>query len=104
ELNANGTGLVFSTLLGGSGNEDLGTFCGGIALDADGNVYVTGTTGSTDFPITAGAAQQTFGGGNIESANAGDGFISKLNPAGTALIFSTYYGGSQDEIPYALAL
>src|SRR5208282_4834603 len=53
ELNANGTGLVFSTLLGGSGNEDLGTFCGGIALDADGNVYVTGTTGSTDFPITA---------------------------------------------------
>ena len=104
ELSPSGTGLVFSTFLGGSGDENLDVFCAGIALDADGNVYVTGTTGSLDFPTTAGAAQQTFGGGGIESANAGDAFITKFNPAGTALIFSTYFGGTGDEISYALAL
>jgi uncharacterized repeat protein (TIGR01451 family) len=104
ELNPAGTGLVFSTFLGGSGNENYGNTYSGIALDPDGNVYVTGTTGSVDFPTTAGAAQQTFGGGNIEAVPSGDAFITKFNPTGTALIYSTYFGGSLDEIAYALAL
>ena len=102
ELNQTGTGLVFSTLLGGSGNENLDTFCGGIALDPDGNVYITGTTGSADFPITAGAAQPTFGGGNVESANAGDAFITKFNPTGTAVISPLTMAAARMRFPTGL--
>src|SRR5579885_1245070 len=94
ELNSTGTALVFSTLLGGSGND--GYNAAGIALDADGNVYVTGQTDSKDFPTTPGAAQPTFGGGGPYS-NSGDAFVAKLNPTGTALLWSTYLGGFLDD-------
>jgi hypothetical protein len=63
---------------------------GGIAVDAEGNAYVAGATSSTDFP-TANAMQPQFGGG------VRDAFIAKLNPSGTALIYSTYLGGSEGE-------
>ena len=59
KLNATGSGLVYSTYLGGS-DVELGN---GIAVDVAGSAYVTGFTTSTDFPTTAGAAQTTFGGG-----------------------------------------
>src|SRR5207302_1266478 len=68
QLNATGTGLVYSTYLGGSGVDD-GL---GIAVDALGNAYVTGFTGSTNFPTTAGAFQTTFGGGTE------DAFVAKI--------------------------
>jgi uncharacterized repeat protein (TIGR01451 family) len=85
KLNATGTGLVYSTYLGGSG-EERGR---GIAVDASGDAYVTGTTASTDFPATPGAFQTTFGGIN-------DVFVTKLNPSGSGLVYSTYLGGSGD--------
>ena len=73
--------LTYSTYLGGSGG-DVGY---GIAVDAAGNTYVTGTTSSINFPTTTGK-QATLGGG-------GDVFVAKLNSAGTALIYSVFLGG-----------
>ncbi|WP_169089130.1 SBBP repeat-containing protein [Paenibacillus sp. PL91] len=82
KLNPTGTALVYSTYLGGN-SLDQGF---GITVDASGNAYVIGVTFSTDFPVTPGAFQTTFNGG-------GDAFVTKLNPTGTALIYSTYLGG-----------
>src|SRR5262249_17370647 len=69
--------LVYSTYLGGTGS-DSGS---GIAVDAAGNAYVTGTTGSANFPTTPGAFQTALRGG--------DAFVTKLNPTGTAAVYST---------------
>jgi len=85
KLNAAGT-LTFSTYLGGSGI-DQGF---AIAVDSAGNAYVTGVTGSTNFPL-ASAIQGAFGGGSV------DAFVAKLNTAGLALTFSSYLGGSGDD-------
>ncbi len=82
KLNAAGSALIYSTYLGGNGY-DQGN---GIAVDSAGDAYITGTTGSTDFPITAGAFQ-TVNGDN-------DAFVTKLNADGTALVYSTFLGGS----------
>jgi hypothetical protein len=86
KLNPTGTALVYSTYLGGSGY-DIGT---AIAVDAAGNAYVTGTTGSSNFPSTTGALQTTYGSND-------DVFVTKLNPTGTALVYSTYLGGTSDD-------
>ncbi len=85
KLNGGGSALVYSTYLGGYA-EGQGS---GIAVDASGNAYVTGPAGF-GFPTTPGAFQTTFGG-------ATDAFISKLNAAGSALIYSTYLGGSGND-------
>ncbi|TMG76740.1 MAG: hypothetical protein E6H75_07765, partial [Betaproteobacteria bacterium] len=82
KLDPTGSALVYSTFLGGSAIDDGR----GITVDALGNAYVTGSAGSTDFPTTPGAFQ-TISGGN------GDAFVTKLNPTGTALVYSTYLGG-----------
>jgi hypothetical protein len=92
KLNAAGSALIYSTFLGGSG-QDIG---GGISLDAVGNVFVTGQTDSTDFP-TANAAQESFAGGL-------DAFVAKLNTSGSALLYSTYLGGGGSDTPYAIDL
>jgi len=84
KLNPTGSALVYSTYLGGSGGEGGSA----IAVDAGGNAYVTGGTGSIDFPTTAGAFQATLAGG---SSNV---FVTKLDPTGSALVYSTYLGGS----------
>jgi hypothetical protein len=73
ELNATGSRLVYSTYLGGSGDDDGA----GIAVDGAGNAYVTGTTSSTNFPTTAGAFQTSHGGG--------DAWVAKSCSAPTAL-------------------
>ena len=93
EVNPTGTALVYSTYLGGS-NTDFGD---GIAVDSSGNAYVTGLTESTDFP-TASAIQPTFNGGNM------DAFVTKLNADGSALIYSTYLGGSGDDVGFGVAV
>jgi len=94
KLNASGTALVYSTYLGGSGT-DVGA---GIAVDSSSNAYLIGYTQSTDFPITPGAFQTTFGGG-VHNA-----FVTKLNASGSALIYSTYLGGSGDDQGRDIAL
>ena len=87
KLNATGTALVYSTYLGGSATEGGAI---GIAVDSVGNAYVTGGTTSTDFPTSAGAFQTALAGGS-------DAFVTKLNAAGSALIYSTYLGGTGHE-------
>ena len=84
KLNPEGSALVYSTYLGGT-DPDFGA---GIAVDTVGNAYVTGATHSTDFPVTAGSVQTTYGGG------LWDVFVSKLNADGSALVYSTYLGGN----------
>jgi len=92
KLNAAGSALVYSTYLGGSGSD--GGF--GIAVDSAGNAYVTGYTTSTNFP-TASPLQAANGGGN-------DAFVAKLNATGSALVYSTYVGGSGREEARAIAV
>ena len=92
KLNAAGNALVYSTYLGGSDSE-TGR---GIAVDASGSAYVTGSTESTDFP-TANPIQPALGG-------TGDAFVTKLNAAGNALVYSTYLGGSSFEGGYGIAV
>ena len=74
--------IAFSTFLGGAGNEHAG----GIAVDGSGNSYVAGGTFSANFPV-AGAFQPTHGGGQ-------NAFITKIDAAGSALVYSTYLGGT----------
>src|SRR5262249_15671 len=93
KLNSSGTGIVFSTFLGGSA-DDRGF---GIALDAANNIYVTGTTSSTtNFP-TANPFQRSYAGGFA------DGFIAKIGAAG-GLIYSTYIGGVGNDNPLGIAV
>ncbi len=89
KLNATGSALIYSTYLGGDLGA-LGVFEEGlaIAVDASGNAYVTGETQNSDFPVTAGAFKTKYDGGTTE------GFLTKLNPAGSALVYSTYLGGA----------
>jgi hypothetical protein len=86
KINAAGSALVYSTYLGGSGG-DGGS---GIAVDGTGNAYVTGATGSTDFP-TSDPLQASNRTGVANGTNA---FVSKINAAGSALVYSTYVGGA----------
>lgn len=90
KLSVDGSSLVFSTYLGGDTNDDVIT---ALALDADGNVYVTGHTMSRDFPTTAGCFSSEFKGGYI----LGDAFVAKLNPSGSQLLYGTYLGGRGDD-------
>ncbi len=82
EINSSGSALVYSTYLGGSGG-DQGL---AIAVDSAGSAYVTGTTSSTNFPVTPGAFQT--------AGTAHSSFVTKFNPAGSALVYSTYLGGA----------
>jgi streptogramin lyase len=92
KLNPTGTALVYSSYLGGSG-ADSGF---GIAVDAAGDAYVTGQTSSTDFP-TVNPFQSTNKGGN-------DGFVAELGPAGSALLSSSYLGGSGSDSAVAISV
>ena len=95
KLNPTGTALVYTTFLGGSGLDIEAD----IAVDASGNVYVTGTTFSTNFPTTPGVFQPTYGGTGSDpgSGQGGDAFVAKLSPTGAALVYATYLGGSGDD-------
>jgi len=93
EINPGTSSLVFSTYLGGSGTESAQS----IALDATGNIYVAGTTSSSDFPVTSGAAQATVGGMD-------DAFVVKLSPGGAQKVYATYLGGSGEDQGNAIAV
>ena len=86
--------LLYGTYLGGS-QSDVGR---SIAVDAAGNAYVLGSTSSSDFPTTAGARQVSFGSGGPHL------FVAKLNSSGSALAYSTFLGGSEDEAAGSLAI
>jgi len=92
KLNATGSALVYSTLLGGS-ELDL---CSGIAVDATDNAYVTGTTYSVNFPMQSAVQGALFG-----TASA---FVAKINPSGKGLLYSTYVGGSGTDFGNAIAV
>ena len=86
--------LVYATYIGGSGQDVAHR----IAVDSSGDVYITGYTTSTDFPVTTGAYTSTYQGG------ASDAFLVELNAAGSALVYSTYLGGSGADIGWGIAL
>jgi hypothetical protein len=94
KLNPTGAALIYSTYLGGSPPASLGPYVGDsgnvIAVDAAGGAYVAGLATSTDFPVTQGAFQTT----NRNTLNTTNAFVTKLNATGTALVYSTYLGGS----------
>jgi Beta-propeller repeat len=93
KLNANGSALEYSTFLDGSNYEEPR----GVAVDGGGNAYVTGFTLSSDFPTTTGAYDTSYNGSY-------DVFLTKLNAAGSDLLYSTYLGGSSVEGATAVAL
>ena len=95
KLNAQGSGLVYSTYLTGAA-EDRPT---GITVDGAGNAYVTGTTYSADFPTVRALRARCDDG-----TSCTDAFVTKLNPRGSGLVYSTYLGGSADEYAQAVAL
>jgi hypothetical protein len=91
KLTASGS-LVYGTYLGGGSV----TYAGGIAVDSAGNAHVTGYTGSTDFPVVN-AVQGALAGGY-------DLFVTKLNPTGSALLYSTFWGGSLSDSAAGIAV
>lgn len=94
KLSPSGKEVIYCTYLGGSGFETPW----GITVDAGGHAYVAGGTDSRNFPVTAGALRTSYGGA------AEDGFVTKLNPTGTALIYSTYLGASGADSARAIAV
>jgi hypothetical protein len=91
KLSSDGSSLVFSTLLGGSGDD----FAKGIAVDLNGEVYVTGGTGSPDFP-TVNPIQTDMGDYDV--------FVSKFSSDGSSLVYSTYIGGDKRDFGRAIAV
>jgi beta-propeller repeat-containing protein len=95
ELSADGASLVYSTMLCGTGDDSPSD----IAIDTAGNAYVAGTTGSSDFP-TVNPFQGSRGNGPVGIT----GFVSKLSPDGSHLVFSTYLGGTMSEVINGIAI
>jgi hypothetical protein len=93
EFNPQGSGLIFSTYLGGSGVDTPSQ----IVLDASNDIFLVGSTTSNNFPVTSGVFQPLYDGDQ-------DAFLTEMNPAGSALLLSTYIGGSGADFGTALAL
>jgi uncharacterized protein (TIGR03437 family) len=103
KLNPAGNAMIYATYIGGSGDD----FATSLAIDAGGSAYVVGSTQSANFPTTAGALQRTYKGfGSDDNGfyNPGDGFVAKLNPAGSALVYATYLGGALNDLPMGVAV
>jgi hypothetical protein len=96
KLNASGSALVYATYLGGSGADCIWTSCA-IAVDAAGAAYITGSTDSSDFPTTGGAYDTS-----PPDWGDSDAFVTKLDPSGATLVYSTYLGGRGTEYSYDL--
>jgi hypothetical protein len=86
--------LVYSTFLGGFGSD----VSSGIAVDESGNAYVTGDTNFNDFPVTDDAYDSSYNGGPY------DAFLTKINSAGSNLLYSTYLGGTSNDEGFAIAV
>ncbi len=92
KIDSTGSALVYSTYLGGTTDDSVNS----IAIDSAGNAFITGNTDSIDFPVL-GAVQATKGG-------LIDAFVSEINPTGTALVYSTYLGGTGDDTANGIAI
>ncbi|MFL6255313.1 MAG: SBBP repeat-containing protein [Pyrinomonadaceae bacterium] len=92
ELSADGSAYLFSTLIGGSG-DDTGY---AVALDPAGGIYVAGSAISSNFPVTAGSLQTSY--------RSGDAFVAKFAAGGSSLIYSTFVGGSDFDIAFGLVV
>ena len=91
KLNPTGSGLIYSTLLGGNGADIVSQ----VAIDEDGNAYLAGDTSSNNFPVTTDAFQSSYGGGCTNNPSTClDGFVANLSADGTQLLYSTYFGGA----------
>ena len=103
KLSPDGKQLLYSTYIGGGGND----VALALALDGNGNAYLTGGTTSSDFPVSPGALQTTYGGGQgtpaIPDFNTGDAFVVKLSPTG-ARLYATYLGGAKDDVAIGIAV
>ncbi len=98
KISSNGSALIYSTYLGGSGQENIinaGT-PGGIAVDAAGSAYVTGNTTSSDFPVHN--AYQPIKNGTV------DAFVTKFDPSGSMVDYSTYLGGESSDAGFAIGV
>jgi Abnormal spindle-like microcephaly-assoc'd, ASPM-SPD-2-Hydin/Beta-propeller repeat len=93
KLNPSGSGLIYSTYIGGSGADSANA----IAIDSTGSAYIAGSTSSTNFPVTPGAFQSTLGG----TMNA---FVAKLSPTGSAILYATYLGGNATDLGQGIAV
>jgi len=93
KIDASGSFFSYSTYLGGN-DEDYGN---GIAVDSSGNAYITGSTNSADFPTVL-AFQGSYGG------SYDDAFITKINPSGSSLVYSSFLGGGQGDRGYSIAV
>ncbi|MBZ5603942.1 MAG: SBBP repeat-containing protein, partial [Acidobacteriia bacterium] len=109
KISPDGSTLVYATYLGGA-SDDIGF---GIAVDGAGSAFVTGTTLSTTFPTTTGAYRTTFRGSGgqkffpgygFTAFVGGDAFVTKLDPSGSKLTYSTLVGGSYDDVAMAIAV
>jgi hypothetical protein len=96
KINSSATAVIYSTYLGGNG-AITPEQANGIAADASGNAYVTGVTNSANFPVTAGTVQTTYDGDQ-------DAFVAKINPTGSALVYSTFLGGTSFDWGSGIAL
>jgi len=93
KVNPAGSSLVYSTYLGGIGN----TNAYDLDVDATGHVYLTGSTASPNFPTTPGSLQTL-------KASTTDAFITKINPTGSGLLYSTFLGGNADDVATSIAV
>jgi len=107
KISSDGSSLVYSTYLGGTGNESARR----IAVDSAGNAFVAGTTISDDFPTTAGAYRETYIGGYgaclsglSTPIDCTDMFVTKFAPDGSSLAYSTYLGGDKDDNGKGIAI
>ncbi|MDQ6707342.1 MAG: SBBP repeat-containing protein, partial [Acidobacteriota bacterium] len=94
KIDPSGSTLLFSTYLGGGDND----IAEAIALDSGGNIYVTGNTASSDFPMVQGSYQTSYQGG------AADIFVTKIGPDGRSLAYSTYIGSHGDDFANGIAV
>jgi hypothetical protein len=96
KIDPTGTSIIYSTFIGGNGGNE---YAQALAIDGSGNVYLTGGTNSTNFPGASGSSiQSSYGGGTR------DAFAMKINAAGSAIVYSTYLGGSGDELGTGIAV